>query len=44
MTNRILVVDDRADDLKSMQEILDYEGYDVRTASNGKEALGYVNK
>ena len=37
--NTILVVDDDADMRESLREALDGEGYTVRVASNGKEAI-----
>lgn len=36
---RILVVDDSADMRVSLQALLELEGYAVRTAGNGREAL-----
>jgi CheY-like chemotaxis protein len=36
---RILVVDDNADMRYSLQALLELEGYAVRTAGNGREAL-----
>jgi CheY-like chemotaxis protein len=39
---RILVVDDEADIAESLQFCLEQEGHDVRTASNGYEALGAI--
>jgi len=35
----ILVVEDEAESRESLRELLQMEGYDVETASNGKEAL-----
>jgi CheY-like chemotaxis protein len=35
----VLVVDDDRDIRETIEEILQYEGYDVRTARNGVEAL-----
>jgi CheY-like chemotaxis protein len=37
--NSILVVDDEEDIRDSMRQILEYEGFQVRTASNGREGL-----
>ena len=39
MKKSILIVDDEASIVESLQEILEYEGYDVRVASNGQQAL-----
>jgi CheY-like chemotaxis protein len=39
---RILVVDDEADIRETVSEMLDLEGYQVQTASNGAEALRAV--
>jgi CheY-like chemotaxis protein len=36
---RILVVDDEFSIVESLREILTWEGYDVATASNGRQAL-----
>jgi two-component system response regulator MprA len=41
---QILVVDDDPDILTSLRRALSYEGYTVRTASNGKEALDIAYK
>jgi len=40
----VLVVDDKADDLESMNQILTKEGYKVVTSSNGTEALEKLGK
>lgn len=39
---RILVVDDHQQIRDSIKEILDLEGYEVKTAINGKDALDQV--
>ena len=39
MTNTILIVDDDADIRDSLSDALGDEGYNVRLASNGREAL-----
>lgn len=39
---RVLVVDDDADILESLAEILELEGYEVRRARNGEEALAVL--
>jgi CheY-like chemotaxis protein len=36
---KIMVVDDRPDDLQSMNQILSKAGYDIITANDGSEAL-----
>ncbi len=38
-TWRVLVVDDEPDNLEVVAETLEYKGAEVRTASNGQEAL-----
>lgn len=40
----VLVVDDDADILNIVEEILSLEGYNVETAANGKEALDQVRR
>jgi len=40
----VLIVDDKADDLESMNQILTKEGYKVVTSSNGTEALEKLGK
>jgi CheY-like chemotaxis protein len=35
----ILVVEDEIDSRETLRELLEFEGYNVRTASNGREAL-----
>ncbi|HEY4183456.1 MAG TPA: response regulator [Polyangia bacterium] len=35
----ILVVEDEIDSRETLRELLEFEGYQVRTASNGREAL-----
>jgi DNA-binding response OmpR family regulator len=42
MGKKILVVDDTRDILAHLQESLLMEGYDVLTATNGKEALRHL--
>jgi CheY-like chemotaxis protein len=44
MKKSILIVDDEASIVESLQEILEYEGYDVRVASNGKQALALLDQ
>jgi two-component system response regulator (stage 0 sporulation protein F) len=39
----ILIVDDEKDVRESIREVLNGAGYDVVTASSGKEALEFVN-
>jgi two-component system, chemotaxis family, chemotaxis protein CheY len=43
-TGVVLVVEDDADIREVIQEFLETEGYHVSTATNGKEALEYLNK
>lgn len=43
MNNRILLVDDENDILEFLSYNLKKEGFEVATASNGKEALGKLN-
>ena len=40
----ILVVEDNADALEALAQILDYEGYSVATAYEGREALEYLER
>ena len=42
--NEILIVDDDADILDSLQIILEGNGYKVRTAKNGREALAALQE
>ena len=42
MPGRVLVVDDEADTVSTVKMILESEGYNVITASNGEEALRKV--
>lgn len=44
MTDTILVVDDEPHFRKSLQNILQYEGYDVETAASGAETFAKVRK
>jgi DNA-binding response OmpR family regulator len=44
MTKQILVVDDDADLVKSIQTVLTAKGYSVRTARNGTEGLAAIAK
>lgn len=44
MTKQILVVDDDADLVKSIQTVLIAKGYSVRTARNGTEGLAAIAK
>jgi len=44
VTKRILIVDDDADFVESTKIILEASGYDVRTASNGKDAFALLHK
>jgi CheY-like chemotaxis protein len=39
----ILVVEDEKESRDSLQELLEFEGYEVRTAINGQEALETLN-
>ncbi len=39
MPGKILVVDDSFDDLENMKPVLEKEGYSVKAATNGTEAL-----
>jgi CheY-like chemotaxis protein len=39
MAKEILIVDDEPEDLNTMKEILEKEGYSVSTASDGAQAL-----
>jgi two-component system response regulator VicR len=39
MAKRILVVDDKIEDLENMRSLLEKEGYEVLTAANGAEAI-----
>jgi two-component system chemotaxis response regulator CheY len=41
---RVLVVDDDPDILDALSEILEVEGYDVRRARNGREALQRISE
>ena len=43
MTKQILVVDDGFDDLASMKEVLEREGHELTTATNGEQALDILN-
>lgn len=43
MTHRILVVEDDKDILESMALLLEFEGFEVNLATNGKEALAYLH-
>jgi len=38
----VLIVDDNADAVEALAQILEYEGFDVVTASDGREALNYL--
>src|SRR5690606_28967525 len=40
---RILVIDDEQSIRETLEEILKFEGYEVETASNGKEGLELIN-
>ena len=40
---KILVVDDDPNLTKILQKALDWEGYQVKVAGNGKEAIGVLN-
>lgn len=42
MSKTILIVDDDADIRAVLSEFLEYEGYAVATAGNGREALDYL--
>jgi CheY-like chemotaxis protein len=41
---KVLVVDDEADSLEIMRMILENEGYEVQTASDGQEALSKISQ
>jgi DNA-binding NtrC family response regulator len=41
---KILVVDDESSICRAMKEILEYEGHDVSSAENGKQALSIINE
>ncbi len=43
-TSHILVVDDEKDTCLLLSQVLEKEGYDVDTASSGKEALSILKK
>jgi len=40
----VLVVDDNTDAVEALAQILEYEGYAVATAYNGREALEYLGR
>ena len=42
MTKHVLIVDDEAADLETMKSILEKEGYEVSTATNGADALDHL--
>ena len=42
--DKILVVDDEPSIRKYLQTLLEVDGFDVETVSNGKDALEYVGK
>ncbi len=42
MQGKILIVDDEFDDLFSMKEILEGNGFEVKTAANGAQALDLI--
>ncbi|MEN8763579.1 MAG: response regulator [Thiogranum sp.] len=42
MPKKILVVDDKANIVLSLEFLMNKAGYDVRTASNGEEALAAI--
>ena len=42
MAKNILIIDDEFDDLKTMKEILEREGYETMTATNGSKALEII--
>ena len=44
MKKKILVVDDTFDDLITMKKILEKEGYEVATATNGAQALDLLTE
>lgn len=43
-TKTVLVVEDEADVREALREIIEYEGFQVVEAANGKEALDYLRK
>ncbi len=43
MPNKILVVDDEANIVLSLEFLMNKAGYDVRTAGNGEEALAAID-
>jgi len=40
---RVLIVEDDLDIRDALSQVLEYEGYEVSTAGNGREALDYLN-
>ena len=44
MANQILIVDDEPDVLESFQMYLEFSGYDVITASDGKQGVAMYKK
>jgi CheY-like chemotaxis protein len=42
MSKRILIVDDEPDTVAVLRILMEHEGYEVSTASNGKQALDSV--
>ena len=43
MQKNILIVDDKLDDLKTMKNLLEKEGFNVRAVNNGAKAIDVVN-
>jgi DNA-binding response OmpR family regulator len=39
---RVVVVDDHADTCEAVRKLLELDGYNVRTASNGREAMAVI--
>src|SRR4051812_20238688 len=44
ISKQILLIEDDADIRDTLKEILEYEGYDVRSAKNGQEGIDYLRQ